>query len=117
MNQIDEIPPELFFAELLLPLRHAVAQQGIHYLELGRVSESYWGPVITRTGGLEKLDKADCGGDAMLERLRQYWIARGDPFLPKLAPYLVELRRDIVEAEPAAAKPAPELSEFVYPLF
>jgi len=117
MSQTDAVPPEFFFAELLLPLRHASARRNIHYLKLDCEAESYWSPVISRTGGLERLGAAECGGEAMLQRLGQYWVARGDVYLPKLVPYLMALRRDLLEAKPVGGEQRTELSDFVYPLY
>jgi hypothetical protein len=116
MSQTDRVPPEFFFAELLLPLRHVAARKGIHYLKLDREPEGYWRPVASRTGGLEKLSAAECGGDELLKRLGQYWAARGDSSLPKLVPYLIALRHDMVDAKPVG-KQRPELSDFIYPIF
>jgi hypothetical protein len=117
MSQTDPVPPEFFFAELLLPLRHAVARRNIHYLKLDREPKSYWRPVASRTGGLERLCAAECAGDELLARLGQYWAARGDAYLPKLLPYLIALRRDLVNARPVGVEHQPELDDFVYPLF
>ncbi len=117
MSQTDPVPPEFFFAELLLPLRHAIARRNVHYLELGREPESYWRPVISRTGGLEKLFSAECGGDELLQRLEKYWVASGDIYLPKLLPYLIALRRELASARRAGAAQEPVLGDFVYPLF
>jgi hypothetical protein len=117
MSQTDRVPPDFFFAELLLPLRHALARKNIHYLNLEREQESYWRPVASRTGGLEKLSAADCSGDALLARLRQYWATRGDVYLPRLIPYLIALRHDILDATPVGQESRPELGDFVYPIF
>jgi hypothetical protein len=117
MRQTDRIRPQFFFAELLLPLHDAVARRNIHYLKLDREPESYWRPVASRTGGLERLCAAQCGGDAMLERLARYWAARGDVDLPKLVPYLIALRRDIGDTEPRGVEERSEVGDFVYPLF
>jgi hypothetical protein len=117
LSRTDRVAPEFFFAELLLPLKRSSARKGIHFLALERAAESYWGPVVTRTGGLERLSAGACGGDAMLERLREYWHARGEANLLKLLPYLVALRRDLLAGPPAKAVSGGEVNDFVYPLF
>ena len=117
MSRTERIPPEYFFGELLLPLRYATARESIHYLQRDREPDSYWRPVASRTGGLERLSAATCGGDELLERLGRYWSARGDTYLPKLVPYLIALRRDLVDSKSADIERRPELSDFVYPLF
>jgi hypothetical protein len=116
MNRIDEVKPESFFAAFLLPLRRANMRRGVRYLRLGREPASGWGPVVSRTGGIEKLPPGGASAEAMLERLQRHWVAEGDANLRKLAPFLFALRRAIVA--PRATKPAdPKPPDFVYPLF
>jgi hypothetical protein len=117
MSQIDGVPEKVFFADLLLPLKHANTRRNMLYLNRTAKGGSYWEPVVSRTGGLEKLTAASSGGSALLELLGQYWVKLNDKNLPKLIPYLVELRREIVESHPAKDDEEPRLSEFVYPIF
>jgi hypothetical protein len=117
MSQIDRVPAKSFFADLLLPLKHANTRNNVCYLNRTSKSVSYWEKPVSRTGGLEKLAAAGSGGSALLELLGQYWVKQNDKNLPKLIPYLVELRREIVESRPVQDNREPRLSEFVYPIF
>jgi hypothetical protein len=117
MSRTDPIPPEYFFAELLLPLRRATLRKGIHFLKLTDEPESYWAPVASRTGGLEKLSAAECDGGRLLDRLERYWTARGDAYLPKLVPHLSALRLELLDTRTAEAAAEPRLGNFVYPIF
>jgi hypothetical protein len=117
MSQIDKVPAKCFFADLLLPLSYANARRNVCYLDRTAKSGSYWGPVVSRTGGLEKLTAESSSGPALLELLGQYWVKQNDRNLPKLLPYLVALRSEIVESHPDKANQEPRLSEFVYPIF
>jgi hypothetical protein len=117
MNPIEKVRPESFFAEFILPLSRANARRRVRYLELERGAESYWGPVATRTGGMEKVPAAGAGAAAMLENLRDHWASQGDAHLPKLTPYLAALRETLVAPQTGASETKEVLSEFVYPLF
>lgn len=117
MSQIDGVPAKVFFADLLLPLKHANTRRNVLYLNRTAKAGSYWEPVVSRTGGLEKLTAASSGGSALLELLGRYWVKENDKNLPKLIPYLVELRRQIVESQPVQDNQEPRLTEFVYPIF
>ena len=62
---------------------------------------------------------ANCDPARLLDQLAEYWRASGDPALPRLLPYLKQLREWLAAeaaAAPAAGKHA-ELSDSVYPLF
>lgn len=117
MSPTDRIPVDSFVSALLLPLRHLNARRGVRYLKLERDSESYWGPVISRTGGLEHLPAAECDGAGLLARLGTYWTARGETNLPKLVPHLLALRSKIMERRSPDDGKDFEVSDFVYPLF
>jgi hypothetical protein len=117
MSQIDRVPAKFFFADLLLPLKYANTRRNVLYLSRTAKAGSYWEPVVSRTGGLEKLTAASSGGSVLLELLGQYWAKQNDKNLAKLLPYLVELRREIVESHAVEDNQEPRLSEFVYPLF
>ena len=116
MSPIEQVKPGSFFAAFLLPLRRANMRRGVSYLRLGRDTASGWGPVISRTGGIEKLPSGATSAEAMLERLERHWAAQGDANLRKLAPFLLALRQAIVAprvTKSGDAKPP----DFVYPLF
>jgi hypothetical protein len=117
MSQIDEGPAKFFFADLLLPLKQANVRRNLHYLSRTAKSGSYWETVVSRTGGLERLTAASSTGSALLGLLGQYWVKQTDKNLPKLLPYLVALRREIVESHPVEDNQELRLSEFVYPIF
>jgi hypothetical protein len=122
MSQIDEtqisrVPARSFFADLLLPLKHANTRRNVHYFSPIPPQATCWQPVISRTGGLQKLSASSSRGPALLELLGKHWVTQNDPNLAKLLPYLVTLRRELVESLPAADKQEPRLTEFVYPIF
>jgi hypothetical protein len=100
MNPTDEVRPETFFAEFLLPLSQANKRRGVRYLESSRDAASYWGPVLSRTGGIERIAAA----------------AEGDRNLTRLAPFLASLREALAKPE-AAPEAKPGISDFVYPMF
>jgi hypothetical protein len=120
MSLIDGGTPEAFLANLLLPLKRHNAARAVRYFarEPEAAQETYWQEIATRTGGLGNVP-ANCDPAALLDQLADYWRATGDPALPRLLPYLKQLR-DAITAEaagpPAAGKEA-ELSDSVYPLF
>ena len=116
MSPIDKVPARSFFAELLLPLKHANMRKNVRYLNCAP-KDSYWEEVASRTGGLERLSAASCTGSALLESLGRYWLTRNDANLPKLLLYLIALRQEIVESRPVEEQKEPRLTEFVYPLF
>lgn len=117
MSPIDRVPAKSFFADLLLPLKHANTRRNVHYLSRASQDPGNWQPVISRTGGLERLSEASSNSSALLELLGRYWVAQNDRDLPKLLPYLVALRSEIVEAASVQDAEVPRLPEFVYPIF
>ena len=117
MNSIERRCAVVFFADLLLPLRHANLRSGTVYLDRGPRRDSYWGAVSSRTGGMEKLSGSACGAAALLGSLGSYWAAHNEPALPKLLPYLENLRRELSGAAPGDLQAKEPLTEFVYPLF
>jgi hypothetical protein len=120
MSLIDGGTPEAFFANLLQPLKRHNASRRAQYFarEPDQTAETYWQEIATRTGGLGNVP-ADSDPAGLLDQLAEYWRAGGDPALPRLLPYLKQLREAL--AAEAAAAPAdgkdPELSDSVYPLF
>jgi hypothetical protein len=117
MSQIDRVPARSFFADLLLPLKHANTRKNVHYFGRTAPPESCWQPVRSRTGGIEKLSATTSAGPSLLELLAQYWATQNDVNLPRLFPFLVALRQELVESHPPENEPEPRLTEFVYPLF
>jgi len=117
MSPTDRIRPDSFFAEVLLPLRYANLRRRVSYLQREVGAAGNWCPVVSRTGGLERLSAENAGAAAMIERLGRHWELEGDPHLPKLVPLLQDLRRELFETRPAYANTEPELPEFVYTMF
>jgi hypothetical protein len=117
MNQTDKLAAQIFFADLLLPLGRANIRKDVHYLNCDRSKASYWQPVVSRTGGMERLSAESSSGPALIELLGQYWREHNDANLPKLIPYLIELRSEIVGSRPPQEEEQPYLSDFVYPIF
>ena len=120
MSLIDGGTPEAFFANLLQPLKRHNAARRVQYFarEPDQAAETYWQEIATRTGGFGSVP-ADSDPAGLLDQLAEYWRASGDPALPRLLPYLKQLR-EALSAEAAAAPAAgkdPELSDSVYPLF
>jgi len=122
MSLIDGGTPEAFFANLLLPLKRHNAARRVAYFgrEPNAAQETYWQEIATCTGGVGSVP-ANCDPVALLDQLAEYWRASGDPALPRLLPFLKQLREAF--AAEAAAAPVPadgkdaELSDSVYPLF
>jgi hypothetical protein len=120
MILIDAATPEAFFANLLLPLKRHNASRQVRYFERlpDAGAATYWQEVATRTGGLGTVP-ANCDPTGLLDHLAEYWRQSGDPALPRLLPYLQQLRQAL--AAEAAAAPAgdkaAELPDSVYPLF
>src|SRR5215831_10634693 len=117
MNPIDKVPAKFFFAELLLPLKHANARKNIEYMRLSSSESSTWEPVSSRTGGMERLSAWNCGGAALLNVLKEYWGSQNESNLSKLLPYLAALRQELLEQRPAEDQTEGHVPDFVYPLF
>ena len=120
MSLIDGGTPEAFFANLLLPLKRHNVSRSVRYFarEPDQAAESYWQEIATRSGGLGNVP-ANCDPAGLLDQLAEHWCASGDPALPRLLPYLKQLREALATeaaAAPAGGKDA-ELSDSVYPLF
>jgi hypothetical protein len=116
MNSTDDRAAAIFFAEFLLPLAQANARKGVGYLDRGGRRPSYWQPVATRTGGLERLSSQGCGPSALLQRLGDYWAHGKEPELPQLLPPLEALRLELTDPD-RPQEPEGRLSDFVYPIF
>jgi hypothetical protein len=117
MNSIEHQLAAAFFANLLLPLRRANLRRGICYLNRASKQPSYWGEVVSRTGGLERLSNSACDASVLLSLLGSYWQRNREPDLPQLLPDLERLRQDLVDGGISNKPSEPEPTEFVYPLF
>ena len=117
MNSTERVSARSFVAELLLPLKRANMRNNIRYVNCDARKSTHWEPVVSRTGGMERLSLINNSGPALLASLEQYWRSNNDVNLPKLLPYLLALRQQIIETRPVESDKEPRLSEFVYPLF
>ena len=117
MNSTNGRAAAIFFADLLLPLRHANLRHGTAYLDRGQRRQSYWSDVASRTGGIERLSSAACDGEALLGSISSYWARRNEQSLLRLVPHLAALRVDLVSAAPMEEHAAERLTEFIYPIF
>lgn len=106
-----------FFADLLLPLKRANMRRDVRYLNCVRSADSYWGSIASRTGGVERLSNANCGGASLIGRLGRHWERQNDRDLPKLLPHLLALRQEIIGSPLADDEGETPEAEFVYPLF
>jgi hypothetical protein len=100
----------------LLPLKHANARRDVHYLRRSGQSATIWRRWCHGPEGWKNSPAASSTGAALLELLRRYWVKQDAKNLPKLIPYLVDLRRELVESHPVKDDQEPRLSEFVYPI-
>jgi hypothetical protein len=117
MSSTENQSAAIFFADLLLPLRHANLRRGVAYLDRGPRRESYWGEVASRTGGIERLSASACDAAALLGSLGNYWVRRNEPSMLQLLPYLEALRQELTGAARADHQATQQLEEFNYPLF
>jgi hypothetical protein len=117
MNPTENRSAAVFFAEMLLPLRHANVRRGAAYLDRGPRRQGYWGDVASRTGGMERLSGAACDPTALLGQLGNYWTQRNEPDLLQLLPYLERLREELVNTARADDQTGEPVTDFVYPLF
>jgi len=117
MSPTDELSADLYFADLLLSLKHAMQRRGEHFFAGGSDTEAqtYWEEVATRTGGVGRLPVVGRDGAALLVLLGHYWRARGEAHLSKLLPGLEALRQQLAAA-PEAQEQTPRLTDFVYPM-
>lgn len=118
MSLIDTVTPEAFFAEFLVPLKRAAQRQRASYFPHGRDDsrQSFWEPVVSRTGGLAQLPLDGTDAD-LLSALEAFWTSRNEPMLARIVPDLKVLQDAIIEGRSALETEHHEVSEFVYPLF
>jgi hypothetical protein len=117
MSSTNNRPAEIFFAELLLPLRYLKLRHGTAFLDRGQRRQSYWSEVSSRTGGMERLPKGAYDAAALLRLLEGYWTRRNEASLLKLLPHLERLRADLASGGPMEPQTTKRLLDFVYPLF
>jgi hypothetical protein len=115
MSSIENTFAAIFFAELLLPLRHANLRSNIAYLDRGRKRESYWSGIATRTGGIERLSSTGCNAAVLLGLLGSYWERSNERNLLQLLPHLERLRQELGSVA-SMSDQAEQLTEFIYPL-
>ena len=112
---------ESFFAEWLLPLKHARLRRGQHYFQVvpDAKAPTYWQPPESRSGGLQRCSLAEADASALLAALAPHWLAEGDADLAMLSDALESLRQHLTreaDAAPSSDKPrSPSYS--AYPLF
>ena len=117
MKKTDEVSAETVYADMLVPLHHAMARRGQRFFAAGPDANklSYWEPEATRTCGIQELPD-EHGGAAMLRLLGVYWEARGEGHLMRLLPSLEALRQALTSVCERRIAEATEVTEFVYPL-
>jgi len=110
-----------FYAEWLLPLKHARLRRGQHYFHARPDAQipSYWLAPASRSGGIQRcpLQEADPGG--LLAALAPHWLAQGDADLAMLSEALESLRQQLTQdAEPSSGVDRPRSPSYsAYPLF
>lgn len=116
MNPTDSSEEAAFFANWLLPLRQANLRRGVGYLERKGGDDSYWGPVVSRSGGLQSLAADSSDASALLEALDRYWSQTNEQSLRRLTPELRKLLRG-QPSRPPDGRDEAVVAEFVYPLY
>ncbi|MGM9485733.1 hypothetical protein [Ideonella sp. YS5] len=110
-----------FFAEWLLPLKHARLRRGQHYFQIvpANTAPTYWQTPESRSGGLQRCSLAEADASALLAALAPHWLAQGDADLAMLSDALESLRQQLTreaDSVPSSDKPrSPSYS--AYPLF
>jgi hypothetical protein len=116
MSSTDDQSAAVLFADLLLPLHYASRRRGIAYLDRGPDRPTYWGEVVSRTGGLERLP-AGCDRAVMLRSLGEYWRRHDRKDFLQLLPQLEKLQQELSGAAGGDDGSDTPLPEFVYPLY
>jgi hypothetical protein len=106
---------QIFFADLLLPLKRSNMRSNVNYLELTPCAETYWRACSSRNGGISKA--SEYTAPSLLENLGSYWATQPDRNLPRLIPFLAALREEVISCSPDKAGDESSPPEFVYPLF
>jgi hypothetical protein len=110
-----------FFADWLLPLKHARLRRGQHYFHTtpDAATASYWQPPTSRSGGLQHCPLAEADASALLAALPQHWLAQGDADLAMLSDALESLRHQLTqESNSAPSTDSPRSPSYsAYPLF
>jgi hypothetical protein len=110
-----------FFAEWLLPLKHARLRRGQHYFHGAPDAQvpSYWQAPASRSGGLQHCPLQEADASALLAALVPHWLAEGDADLAMLAVALESLRQQLTQqADAASTEDRPRSPSYsAYPLF
>jgi hypothetical protein len=110
-----------FFADWLLPLKHARLRRGQRYFQTkpDPATASYWQPPTSRSSGLQRCPLAEADASALLAALPQHWLAEGDADLAMLSDALESLRQQLTrDADSAAPTDRPRSPSYsAYPLF
>ena len=110
-----------FFAEWLLPLKHARLRRHQHYFQAmpDSQAQSYWQAPASRAGGLQRCALTEADASALLAALSPHWLAQGDADLAMLADALESLRQQLAqEADPTTSMDRPRAPSYsAYPLF
>ena len=110
-----------FFAEWLLPLKHARLRRGQHYFQSvpDATAPSYWQSPESRSGGLQRCSLAEADASALLAALAPHWLAQGDADLAMLSEALESLRQQLSrQADCVSSSDKPRSPSYsAYPLF
>jgi hypothetical protein len=110
-----------FFAEWLLPLKHARLRRHQHYFQISpdAQAQSYWQAPASRGTGCQRCMLAEADASALLAALPPHWLAQGDADLAMLAEALESLRQQLTqEADPASSMDRSRSPSYsAYPLF
>ncbi|MCX7379907.1 MAG: hypothetical protein NT133_00475 [Alphaproteobacteria bacterium] len=113
MPQIENITPEAFHADLLVPLKRANMRRGTQYftLEADPAMASYWQQPASRSGGIARAEAS------ALDDLAAFWQASGEVMLPRIIEELRALQASILANRPVLLDKGTPVSDFVYPLY
>lgn len=115
----DDRPAREFFADWLLPLKHARLRRGLRFFELlpDQTLASYWAEPVSRSGGVQHCPLAEADASALIAALAPHWLALGQDELLTLSEPLEALRQQQAQAPAPAADARRVPSYSAYPLF
>jgi hypothetical protein len=107
-----------FYADYLLPLKHANQRRDLHYFTRGpdAAASSYWEKPFARGNGLRRLGPGEQDGAALLRQLGDYWVEQKQAPLKRMLLALEEVRQATVEPANEADAQQSKLTDFIYPL-